>query len=299
MTPSSVAKKKKVKFSRSPSTPKTSHGNHRSATAGKSETPTPTAKSDLFAVLGEKDLVRSGNPLEAQEKTSGDPAHPVEAPSPPGLQQVRISPPSLDEEEGEVTPGDADIPDSIARALLDALQEKWMGNELPAAMGPLARVRASQLQQCLAKGSKLTEAVIQATLDLIAVDQGPADPLALANTVSMVSQTPDMQLNATVPAQDSSSSFNTTARAEVTEGSLNTTIADNSNTSPTVLISGCRPNRIGHTQHPANSFRMSANDIPEQLVLRGTSDEDVQAILTQFRKRVELKVIYTFPRRDG
>ena len=34
---------------------------------------------------------------------------------------------------------------------------------------------------------------------------------------------------------------------------------------------------------------MSANDVPEQLVLRGTSDEDVPAILTQFRKRVELK----------
>ena len=34
---------------------------------------------------------------------------------------------------------------------------------------------------------------------------------------------------------------------------------------------------------------MAANDIPEQLVLRGASDEDVPAILTQFRKRVELK----------
>ena len=34
---------------------------------------------------------------------------------------------------------------------------------------------------------------------------------------------------------------------------------------------------------------MSVNDIPEQLVVRGTSDEDVPAILTQFQKRVELK----------
>ena len=34
---------------------------------------------------------------------------------------------------------------------------------------------------------------------------------------------------------------------------------------------------------------MSANDVPEQLVLRGTSDEDVPPILAQFRKRVELK----------
>ena len=113
-----------------------------------------------------------------------------------------------------------------------------MGNHLPAAMGPPTRVRASQLQQCLAKGGEPTEAVIQATPDLIAVGQGPADPLALANAVSMVSQTPDVQLNATVPAQDSSSSCNPTARAEVTEGSLDTTIADNSNSCPTVLMSG-------------------------------------------------------------
>ena len=33
---------------------------------------------------------------------------------------------------------------------------------------------------------------------------------------------------------------------------------------------------------------MSANDVPEQPVLRGISD-DVSAILTQFGKRVELK----------
>ena len=35
---------------------------------------------------------------------------------------------------------------------------------------------------------------------------------------------------------------------------------------------------------------MTAGDIPEQLVLRGTSDEDVPSILAQFLKRVELKV---------
>ena len=110
------------------------------------EMDTSTATSNSFAVLGEKDLVPSSNPPEAEEKTSGDPTHPVEAPSLPGLQQVRTSPPSPDEEEGEVTPGEADIPDSIARALLDALQEKRMENQLQAAMVPLARVRASQLQ---------------------------------------------------------------------------------------------------------------------------------------------------------
>ena len=40
---------------------------------------------------------------------------------------------------------------------------------------------------------------------------------------------------------------------------------------------------------------MSANNIPEQLVLRGTSDEDVPAILTQFQKRVELKGVLNVP----
>ena len=49
----------------------------------------------------------------------------------------------VDVEEGEVESGDADIPDSVARALLDALQEKRQGHQLPAAMAPLARVRAS------------------------------------------------------------------------------------------------------------------------------------------------------------
>ena len=34
---------------------------------------------------------------------------------------------------------------------------------------------------------------------------------------------------------------------------------------------------------------MTAGDIPDQLVLRGKSDEDVPSILARFRKRVELK----------
>ena len=189
---------------------------------------------------------------------------------------------------------DADIPDSIARALLDALQEKRTGIQLPAAMILLARVRVSQMQQCLVTGREPTEAVIQATLDIIAVGEGPADPSTLANKVSMVSHTLDVQPNSAVPVQDSSKSLNPTARAEITEGSMYTAIADcgkicptvdNGNICPTVPpMSGCRSS---HTQHQANSFRMSANDVPEQLVLRGTSDEDVPAILTQLRKRVE------------
>ena len=190
-----------------------------------------------------------------------------------------------------MTPGDADIPGSIARALLYALQEKRMGNQLPAAMGPLARVRASQLQQCLAKGSEPTEAVIQATLDLIAVDQGPANPLALANTVSMASQTPDVQLNATVPAQDSSSSFNTPARAEVADGFLYTTIADNSST-------GFRPNDIGRTQHQANSFQMFMATIKARFFSRSISDfYDLSSGVFRVRRglaclRVEMSPIF-------
>ena len=81
-----------------------------------------------------------------QERKSGDPAHPVEAPSLPDYQQVTTSVPSPDKEEGEVTPSDADTPDSIVRALLDALQEKRTENQLPATMISLARVGASQLQ---------------------------------------------------------------------------------------------------------------------------------------------------------
>ena len=110
--------------------------------------------------------------------------------------------------------------------------------------------------------------------------QGPSDPLALADKLSMVSQMPDVQANATLPAQDSRS-INTTARAEVTAESLYRTVAPDSNTSRIALVSG--PTHMGHH---ANPFRMSANDVPEQLVLHGTSDEDVPAILAQFRKRV-------------
>ena len=103
-------------------------------------------------------------------------------------------------------------------------------------MVPLARVRASQLYQCVAKGTDPTEAVVQATLDLIAMGQGPSDPLALADKVSMVSQMPEVQMNATLPAQDSSSTINTTARAQVTADPLYRTGAYNSNTSSTALV---------------------------------------------------------------
>ena len=54
-------------------------------------------------------------------------------------------------EEGDVTLNDADIPDSIVRALFDVLQEKRTENQLPATMIALARVGgAAQLQPWLA-----------------------------------------------------------------------------------------------------------------------------------------------------
>ena len=285
----SSEKKKKVKFFKPASSMEPSRGTAPPSTSGKPAT--PVTANNPFAVLGKKPplpqkiRIPSGNPPEAEERVPGDPTQQVEESSLPGKQPVMTSLPNPDEEEGEVIPCDADIPDSMARALLDALQDKRRGHQLPAAMVPLARIRASQLQQCIAKGTEPTEAIVQTTLDLISMGQGPADPLALADKMSMVNQTPDVQLNAVVPAQDSSSIINTTARAEVTADPLYTALAHNSSTSPTALIPG--PNHMG--QHHANSFQMSANDVPEQLVLRGTSDEDVPAILAQFRKRVELK----------
>ena len=187
--------------------------------------------------------------------------------------------------------GVADIPDSVARALLDALQEKRIGNQLPAAMAPLARIRASQLQKCIADGTEPQETIIQAALDLIALGKGPSDPAALSDKVSMVSQMPDVQTNATLPAQDSSSTINTTACAEVTTNPLYQAITPDSHSNSTVNVNPMArvpdPTYMGHH---ANSFRMSANDVPEQLVLYGTSEEDVPAMLAQFRKRVPGRV---------
>ena len=70
----------------------------------------------------------------------------------------------------------------------------------------------------------------------------------------------------------------------MTADSLYRTVAPDSNTSRMALALG--PTHMGHH---AISFRMSANDVPEQLVLHGTSHGDVPAMLAQLRKRVELK----------
>ena len=70
----------------------------------------------------------------------------------PNDQQATTSPPKPVKEEGDVTLNDADIPDSIAKALFDALQKKWTGNQLPATMIAVARVGGAQLLPWLAPG---------------------------------------------------------------------------------------------------------------------------------------------------
>ena len=227
VTPSSHSKKKKVKFTKPASATEPSHGAAPSSTSVKPALPVPA--TNPFAVLGEKSNMSSGNPPETQETAVGEPTPHVEDSSPPEQLSVTSTgppnPSNLDVEEDEVESCDTDIPDSVARALLEALQEKRQGHQLQAAMAPLARVRASQLQQCVANGTEPQEAVIQAALDLIAMGQGPSDPVALADKVSMVSQMPEVQMNATLPAPDSSSSINSTAHAEVTANPLYRAVA--------------------------------------------------------------------------
>ena len=83
---------------------------------------------------------------------TADPICSVETATSPLLpdDQVTTPPPRPVKEEGDVTLTNTDIPDSIARALFDALQEKQIGSELPATVIALARVRGAQLQPWLA-----------------------------------------------------------------------------------------------------------------------------------------------------
>ena len=286
VTPSSHTKKKKVKFTKPTSSAEPSRGNAPSSTSAKPAAPAPA--TNPFAVLDEKNTSSGNSPAKRVNAGGESTPQPVDDSSPTEHSSIASTgppdPSNFDVEEGEVGSRDADIPDSVARALLDALQEKRQGNQLPAAMAPLARIRASQLQKCISDGTEPQETVIQAALDLIATGKGPSDPAALADKVSMVSQMPDVQTNATLPAQDSSSTINTTACAEVTANSLYEAITPDNHSNPMARVPD--PTYMGHH---ANSFRMSAKDVPEQLVLYGTSEEDVPAMLAQFRKRVELK----------
>ena len=140
----------------------------------------------------------SSNPLEAKGRSvrgrkPGDPTYLVEttrASHLPRNQDVMPSTPNPEkEEEGGMISSDADIPDSIARAVLGALQEKRTGNDLLSTIISIARVRASQLQQCLSTGREPSKGTIQATLDLISLGQEPSGRTNLADKVSTVSYT--------------------------------------------------------------------------------------------------------------
>ena len=133
-----------------------------------------------------------------QGRKSGDPAYPLQAPPLPDYPHVTTSLPGPDKEEGEVIPSDADIPDSIARALLDALQENRTGNQLPAMMISLTRVGGPQLQQCLVIGRN--HQIYQPRR------QGPT----VSHTLEGISNQP----STAVPAQISSSRRGLTPTAE-------------------------------------------------------------------------------------
>ena len=177
VTPPSASKKKKSEVFKTTSSTESSHDTSRTPTAEESDA--PATETNLFSVLREKAPSSSNNPLEAKGisirgRKPEDPTYPVETAraSPlPGHQDPMSSPPNPEKEEGEVTSSNADIPHSIARALLDALQEKRTGNDLPPTMISIARVRASQLQQCLVAGREPSEGINQATLDLISLGQ--------------------------------------------------------------------------------------------------------------------------------
>ena len=79
-------------------------------------------ESNPFSALEDKNPARSNDPLETM---TGASPHPVEegvSPSLPNPGEVLV--------KGEGTRGDVNIQDSIAKALLEDLQEKWTGNNL-------------------------------------------------------------------------------------------------------------------------------------------------------------------------
>ena len=186
VTPSSHKKTKKVKFTKPAASPKPNRDTAPSSTEAK---PVSLVQAtNPFAALGEKTgSTSSGNSPGTQETVAEAPTPNVEDGSPAAQASISSTgppiPSNLEIEDGEVASGDADIPDSVARALLDALQEKRQGHQLPAAMVPLARIRASQLQKCIASGAEPPEATVQATLDIVAMGSGPADPAALTTKV--------------------------------------------------------------------------------------------------------------------
>ena len=110
--------------------------------------------------------------------------------------------PNPGEVEDEGTPGDADIPDNIARALLDALQEEQTGSSLPPVVIPLAHIPATQLKQCLLIAREPSDNTIQATLELIFLEQDTSGPAKPADKVSTVNhRCTTNQPNSTGPIQ--------------------------------------------------------------------------------------------------
>ena len=131
-----------------------SHGINQTSNAGK---PEASAKELInFPARRENSFTsehRSGKKrLTTREEKTADPTCPVETSFLPDDQQVTTFQPRSVKEEGDVTLNDAYIPDSIATALFDALQEKRTGNQLLATMIVLARLGGAQLQLSLVTG---------------------------------------------------------------------------------------------------------------------------------------------------
>ena len=126
VTPSSPTKRKKEKIYKPSSLTVSSLGTSRISTTGNPKAPI-TAESTPFAVLEEK----TPHPptIHWRERNYQSEGRTPDAPSIPRrrvryhpcLNKVTPSLPDPVEKEAEVTPGDADVPDNIARALLDAL----------------------------------------------------------------------------------------------------------------------------------------------------------------------------------
>ena len=123
------------RFLLKPASPiESSRGINQTPKAGKPEAPAtgtnPFSCSErrLFhpqSIGGERKVQQKG-------RKTADPACPVEEPLLPDDQYGTTSPPRPVKEEVDATLNDADIPDSIARALFDAQQENRTGNQLPA-----------------------------------------------------------------------------------------------------------------------------------------------------------------------
>ena len=98
-------------------------------------------KNGVSCIVELKDASEMEETL-TQGRKYGDPAHPVEASPLPEHQQVTTSPPNPEQEEGEVTPSDADVPDSIASPGRDTWFDYFCPRSVPSVVinpssGPL------------------------------------------------------------------------------------------------------------------------------------------------------------------